>query len=233
MSESILRGDPTARELSSIGSSLHLVEGPFVNLDWLAELGERLTSLTITGRVEGSIDAINSLRGLELLRVWAYPKVSSIIELERLPCLEIMAVHGSVRIEWRCGGGRLRELTVESPPSNWREHIEKLPRLVNLGLARSKFVPTMFSGGIESLDISMMSWPIDARDIRGVHDLVSVDLTSVKRIADLSPFSNARGLTTVCVEDCPDFRSLTGAPVSVDARVILIGKTPARKTWKA
>ena len=223
-----IRSDPTPEDLRLIGPSLQLNEGPFRDLGWLHDLSDRLVELVVTATVNDSIESINCLSQLRLLRVWTY-NITGCLDLERLPHLERLALHGGVKVNWGKGGQQLRELTIESPPQEWAAHIESLPRLESLGLARSKFVPHSFAGAITELDLSMMKWPPGVSAVRGLEELVTLELTSVRGITDLSPFAETRGLAKVVIEDCPHFTSLKGAKVNPDAQVFLIGRTPARR----
>ncbi len=228
--ETIFRSRPTLAQIRSAGSSVHLLEGPFQDLEWLGLLGDRLESLTITAQVQGSLQVVNDLRKLSLLRLWCGP-VKGQVNLENLPRLSLLALHGSVKVDWTNGGLELGELVVESPPLAWQGVIQELPRLRRLQMSRSKFVPASFVGPISELSLAMMRWPSGVGPLGGVGELRSIDLTSVRGIVDLSPFSGARQLDAIYIEDCPDFVEISGASVAPNPNILLVGGTPARKAW--
>lgn len=228
-----LTGPPTARQrwmLNRDPSGIHVLElePSTMNLDFLLPWADRVRYLTVTDPQIRDVSALASFKGLVELDLWPGPLKKGSLSLDMWPKMQSLAMGGpsAVAISRR---HNLQKLMIEGPRPEQLELLASLPHLKSLRLSTVRKLPGRLTGGcLMSLDLAFMRWDSSYGDVQDIETLESLDLTSIKGLTDLSPFSRARRVKILLAEDCPDLASIEGPILADNAKVFLIGNTPAR-----
>lgn len=232
---SVLRRPPSGLWSKRRHRAIHLLEGDFPNLDFLASQSESLTELTVTAFVD-DVEALGSLRKLTRLTMWPMRLSSSsrwVLDLSSMPNLRYLSVGRGVSLA--AGGrtqARLRHLHVDGMTKSCAELVESglFPDLRELRIDGPRSIPKIIPKSVSELSISLVKkWATVSRFV-GLGGLEYLQLEGIRGMEDLRVFAAAPPLRRLYVEDCPELQSIDGIELREDAEYAFVGRVPLRST---
>lgn len=202
-------------------------DGSIDSLSFLVEHANFIKHLIVTDQTVRDISAVGELQQLRTLSLFPSPDARALIDLARYPHIQDVAFHGPIGLEIR-GANRLTDLLIESPTARQVGDISSLPALNSLRLSRLKKLPVL-PATVEILDLAMFRWNPDFLEVRDLTCLKRLELTSVRGLTNLQPFSSARRLEEIYVEDCVDLASLNGPQIGERTKVVVVGRNSLPK----